>query len=134
MNGQREDVRRASAPLYRPLSQDGVRKIAEAAFEAPAKSGMSGYWPTALDAFGPAGAQVDTVSLTLRLPRSLVEDSAASNPSSITLRSGDGRRDAVLERGRVYFGTGAAAIFMFDLETGGGAGRPPPRTSSDTPA
>ena len=118
MKGRKGEGGGGAAPLYRPLSEDGVRKVAEAAFEVLAKSGMWVYSPTALEAFRSAGAQVDADGLTVRLPRSLVEDAIASNPSSVTLCSRDGRRDAVLERGRVHFGTGGTAIYVLDPETG----------------
>ena len=79
-----------SASYYRPLGENDVRKIADAAFRVLEKSGLLVYSPTALEAFKKAGASVDTTSKIVRLPRALVEDAIASNPSSITLYSRDG--------------------------------------------
>jgi trimethylamine--corrinoid protein Co-methyltransferase len=76
------------------------------------------YSPTALEAFKAAGAVVDGESRIVRLPRSLVEDCVASNPSSITLYSRDGLCDAVLEQNRVHYGTGGTAIYVLDPDTG----------------
>ena len=104
--------------LYRPLEDADVRRIAEAAFEVLAKSGMAVYSKTAFEAFKAAGAQADAEKQVVRLPRGLVEDAIASNPSSVTLYSRDGRHDAVLEKNRVHYGTGGTAIYVLDLDTG----------------
>ena len=106
------------ASWYRPLGESDVRRVADAAFEMLEKSGMVVYSPTAFEAFKAAGAVVDEESRIARLPRSLVEDCIASNPSSITLYSRDGKCDAVLEENRVHYGTGGTAIYVLDPETG----------------
>ncbi len=106
------------ASLYRPLREADVRRIAEAALEVLARSGMAVYSRTAFDAFRSAGAEADAETRIVRLPRGLVEDAIASNPSSITLYSRDGTCDAVLERNRVHYGTGGTAIFVLDPDTG----------------
>ena len=104
--------------LYRPLAEGDVTKIAEAAFEVLETSGMAVYSDTAMDALKAAGAKIDTENRIAKLPRSMVEDAVASNPSSITLHSRDGKTDAVLEKNRVHYGTGGTAIYVLDLETG----------------
>ena len=71
--------------LYRPLEDADVRRIAEAAFEVLATSGMAVYSRTAFEAFKAAGARTDADNKLVRLPRALVEDAIASNPSSVTL-------------------------------------------------
>jgi len=106
------------ASPYRPLGEDAVRKIADAALAVLAESGMAVYSATAFDAFRAAGAEVDAESRVVRLPRSLVEDAVDSNPSSITLFSRDGEHDVVLERDRVHYATGGTAIYVLDPETG----------------
>jgi len=107
-----------SASLYEPLSSSDIRKIADAAFQVLAESGMLVYSPTAFQAFESAGAETDPESRTVKLPRGLVEDAIASNPSSITLHSRDGESDAVLEKNRVHYGTGGTAIYVLDPDTG----------------
>jgi trimethylamine---corrinoid protein Co-methyltransferase len=106
------------ASPYRPLDESGVLKVADAAMEVLAKSGMAVYSDTAFEAFRAAGAQVDPDTRNVRLPRSLVEDAIDSNPSSITLFSRDGEHDAVLERDRVHYATGGTAIYVLDPDTG----------------
>ena len=104
--------------LYTPLDNNAVRRIADAAFEVLAKSGMAVYSPTAFEALRAAGADVDEETHIVRMPRSLVEDAIASTPSSITLYSRDGENDAVLESSRVHYSTGGTAIYVLDPETG----------------
>jgi len=79
---------------------------------------MAVHSDTAFEAFRSAGAEVDESSRVVRLPRSLVEDAVASNPSSITLYSRDGKSDAVLEKNRVHYATGGTAIYVLDPDTG----------------
>jgi len=106
------------ASPYRPLDEDGVRKIADAAMAVLAESGMAVYSDAALESLRSAGARVDAENRIVRLPRSLVEDAIDSNPSSITLFSRDGEHDAVLEGDRVHYATGGTAIYVLDPDTG----------------
>jgi trimethylamine--corrinoid protein Co-methyltransferase len=106
------------ASLYRPLSQGDVKKIIEAAYRVLEKSGMFVYSETARSVFKEAGAVVDKEQPLVRLPRALVEDAIASNPSSITLFSRDGSCNAVLEDSKVHFGTGGTAIYVLDPDSG----------------
>ena len=118
MNTPQHQTPGLEASLYRPLSEHDERKIAESAFEVLAKSGVAVYSDTALEAFKNAGANVDAATRIARVPRSLVEDAIASNPSSITLCSRNGEYDAVLEKNRVHYGTGGTAIYVLDPDTG----------------
>ncbi len=97
-----EVERDIAASLYRPLDENGLRRITEAAFEVLEKSGLAVYSPTGLAAFEAAGANVDPETRTAKLPRALVEDAIASNPSSITLYARDDVHHAVLENDRVH--------------------------------
>jgi trimethylamine--corrinoid protein Co-methyltransferase len=104
--------------LYKPLSAADVTQIANAAFEVLEKSGVAVYSEEALRAFEKIGADIDRETHVVKLSRALIEDAIASNPSSITLHSRDGRFDAVLEKNRVHYGTGGTAIYVLDPETG----------------
>jgi trimethylamine--corrinoid protein Co-methyltransferase len=104
--------------LYAPLNADDIKKIADTSLEVLSKSGMAVYSRTAMEAYKKAGAEVDEEKKVARLPRSMVEDAVASNPSSITLFSRDGEYDAVLEKNRVHYGTGGTAIYVLDPDTG----------------
>ena len=109
---------RLRSALYKPLDQKAVQKIAEAAFEVLEKSGFAVYSLSALDAFERAGAKVDRESKIVRLPRALVEDAVAANPSSVTLYGRDKENHVVLDRGSVHYGTGGTAIYVLDPDTG----------------
>jgi trimethylamine--corrinoid protein Co-methyltransferase len=104
--------------LYQPLADADVTKIADAAFRVLEESGMAVYSAEALEAFRAAGAVIDEDGSRARLPRGLVEDAIASNPSSVTLYSRDGEFDCVLESNRVHYGTGGTAIYVLDPDTG----------------
>ncbi len=103
--------------LYQPLDETALQKTAASAFEVLEKSGVAVYSDTAFEAFKKAGAIVDTRTRTVKLPKSLVEDSIDSNPSSITLYSRDRKTDIHLEKNRVHYGTGGTAIYVIDPDT-----------------
>jgi len=104
--------------LYAPLTQKEIDTITAEAMRVLAEAGMLVYSEKARSALRRAGASVDESSRLVKLPRALVEDAVASNPSSITLFSRDGECDAVLEDSRVHYGTGGTAIYVLDPETG----------------
>lgn len=106
------------ASLYKPLTECDVRKIADAAFRVLRESGLKVYSPTAFEAFKAAGALINEEARIVKLPKSLVLDAIASNPSSVALCARDGADDAVLERNRVHYGTGGTAIYVLDPRTG----------------
>jgi trimethylamine---corrinoid protein Co-methyltransferase len=107
-----------NASLYRPLSDSDVRAITEAAFDLLATSGTVVHSATAREALKAAGAELDEATHVVRLPRSLVEDAVASNPSSITLHARNDDYHAVLEKSRVHYGTGGTAIYVLDPDSG----------------
>ncbi|MFP4176071.1 MAG: trimethylamine methyltransferase family protein [Planctomycetota bacterium] len=104
--------------LYRPLSADDRRQVADSAFEVLETTGMAVYSDTAFEVLREAGAEVDGEDRRVRLPRSMVEDAIASTPSSLTLHSRDGNYDARLEQDRVHYGTGGTAIYVLDPDSG----------------
>ena len=107
-----------AASWYRPLTDADIRRISDAAFELLEKNGMAVYSPTAFEALETAGAECDREAQIVRLPRALVEDAVASNPSSVTLYGRDPKHHAVLEKDRVHYGTGGTAIYVLDPNTG----------------
>ena len=107
-----------SSSLYQPLYAPEVKKVADAAFRVLEESGMAVYSTVARDTLKRAGAVVDENTGLVKMPKSLVEDAIASNPSSITLYSRDGANDCVLEKNRVHYGTGGTAIYVLDPDSG----------------
>lgn len=108
----------APTPYYRPLTHDGLQQILDGAFRVLAERGVQVHSTLAQERLIAAGAHRDSDSGALRLPRTLVESAIHSNPSSVTLCSRDGSRDAVLEGSRVYHGTGGTAIYVLDPDSG----------------
>ncbi len=106
------------ASYYKPLSDGDVKTIAGEALRILEKSGMLVYSERAREAFKKNGAEVNDDTCLVKLPRGLVEDAVATNPSSVTLYSRNGKCDAVLEKNRVHFGTGGTAIYVLDPDTG----------------
>ncbi len=106
-----------SSTLYQPLQKSDVQRIADAAFDILARSGMAVYNRTARQRLRSAGAIVDEDTAVVRMPRAMVEDAVASNPSSITLHGRNGSPDVVLEKCRVHYGTGGTAIYVLDPDT-----------------
>jgi len=107
-----------ASSLYRPLTDDGVSRIAEAAVDVLSRSGMAVYSESAFEALRARGADVDVESRIVKMPRSMIEDAVDSNPSSITLFSRNGQFDQVLSANRVHYGTGGTAIYVLDPDTG----------------
>ncbi len=118
MSKSRHETPGLKSSLYQPLDEAGKKKIAEASFRVLEKAGVLVYSKMARDYFRKAGAEVNDAEQLVKLPRSLVEDTIASNPSSITLHSRDGKTDCVLEENRVHYGTGGTAIYVLDPDTG----------------
>ena len=116
MNGQQSEVYRSE--LYRPLTGEQLKKIADEALRVLEKGGMLVHTRTGREALRKAGARVDDSSGLVRFPRSLVEDAVASNPSSITLHARKPGYDVVLEKNRVHYGTGGTAIYVLDPDSG----------------
>jgi len=108
------------ASPYKPLTDAEVKMIADEAFRILEKSGMAVYTDEGFEALKKAGGKADESTRIIKLPRGVVEDAIASNPSSVTLyaRGGDSAFDAVLEKNRVHYGTGGTAIYVLDPDSG----------------
>ncbi|MGC9453251.1 MAG: trimethylamine methyltransferase family protein [Phycisphaerae bacterium] len=105
--------------LYKPLTDADVKRVADAALDVLARGGVAVYSPTAREAFKAAGAEVDSESNIVRLPRGLVEDAVASNPSSVTLYARNNEDyNAELTDSKVHYGTGGTALYVLDPDTG----------------
>jgi len=118
MNKERHREAGLNGSHYRPLRPADIGKISHAALEILEHSGMTVYSETAFRTLRRAGAKGDEGTRIVKFPRSMVEDAIASNPSSVTLYSRDGKHDAALEGSRVHYGTGGTAIYVLDGETG----------------
>ena len=102
------------ASHYRPLSEDQIDQIHQAALRLLERVGMEVHSERCVKAFKAAGAKVE--GKTVRIPRTAVERALASAPSSVTLYGRDEERHLCLEEDRVYLGTGGTVLQVLDLE------------------
>ncbi len=101
--------------LYRPLSQEGMERIHQAALDALEQIGLSEAPQSGIDYMTAAGAVLGDDG-RLRFPRALVEDTLARANRSVTLHGRDPLHDMQLSGTRVHFGTAGAAVHMVDVE------------------
>jgi trimethylamine---corrinoid protein Co-methyltransferase len=114
------DIKGLSGTQYRPLSEEQVKTIHDAALTILERIGFtfeSGLDET-LEMLEKAGAKIDHENTRIRFPRDLITGEAARAPRRVVLYSRDGRNDLDLTENRVHLGTGGAAIRILDLETG----------------
>jgi trimethylamine--corrinoid protein Co-methyltransferase len=103
---------------YKPLTDDQVQRIHEAALSILERTGVSVEEREALRLFKEAGASVDRDTSRVRISRSLVEDAVDWAPSRAVLAGRDPQWDMELEGAKVHIGTGGAALTVLELETG----------------
>ena len=115
-----DDVRpvRAGMPggQYKPLSEEGVRQIHEAALDALEQIGLSQAPPSGVEIMTAAGA-IQGDDGRLRFPRALVEDMLAVAARNITLHARDPKQDLHLSGTNVHYGTAGAAVHIVDPVT-----------------
>ena len=98
---------------FKPLSDDDIRRIHEAALTALEEIGLSEAPQSGIDVMTGAGAVLGDDG-RLRYPRALVEDMLAKAARGITLHGRDPAYDLDLSGTRVHFGTAGAAVHMVD--------------------
>jgi len=116
MARKRQPVKGLVGGQYKPLTDDQVQRIHQAALSILERTGVQVEEPEARRLFQEAGA--DVTDDRVRLPRSLVEDAVDWAPSRVVLAGRDPKWDLELEDARVHIGTGGAALTVLDLETG----------------
>lgn len=104
-----------SGGQYRPLTDEGVRRIHEAALDALEQIGVADAPPSGVEILTTAGAILGDDG-RLRFPRALVEDMLAVAARDLTLHGRDPAYDLELSGTRVHFGTAGAAVHVVDLE------------------
>ena len=101
---------------YKPLTQEGMARIHEAALEALEVIGLSQAPASGVEIMTRAGA-IQGDDGRLRFPRALVEDMLALAARDLTLFGRDPKHDLHLTGTNVHFGTAGAAVHIVDLET-----------------
>ena len=115
-----DDIRPIRAGMsggqYRPLTDEGVQRIHEAALDALETIGLSQAPESGVASMTAAGAILGDDG-RLRFPRALVEDMLAKAARGITLHGRDPKHDLCLEPDRVHYGTAGAAVNIVDPVT-----------------
>ncbi len=103
---------------YRPLADEGVRRIHDAALSVLERTGVEILESECRHILEQAGAKVDAARNRVFIPRQMVEAALKTVNRQVVLYSKDGQTDLHLRGKRVHLGTGGAAINILDLETG----------------
>ena len=101
---------------YKPLTQEGMARIHEAALDALEVIGLSQAPASGVEIMTRAGA-IQGDDGRLRFPRALVEDMLSVAARDLTLFGRDPKHDLHLTGTNVHFGTAGAAVHIVDLET-----------------
>jgi len=101
---------------YRPLTDEGVARIHQAALDALEMIGLANAPASGVAILTGAGA-IQGGDGRIRFPPALVEDMLAVAARGITLHGRDPKHDLRLEGSRVHFGTAGAAVHVVDVET-----------------
>jgi len=107
-----------SGGSFKPLTDDAIGKIHQAAMNIIEEVGFEVNSKTALDLFEKAGAKVDREMRRVRMPEKKVLEIISTAPSEITLCGQDEKHDMDLGKQRVYAGTGGTALYVYHPDTG----------------
>ncbi len=105
-----------SGGYYKPLSDDEILKIHEAALQVLEEVGMADAPPSGVEYMVKAGAILGDDG-RLRYPRKVVEDALAMAARNITLLGRDPAFNMELSGTKVHYGTAGAAVHMVDIKT-----------------
>ena len=100
---------------YKPLTDEGMSRINEAALDALETIGLADAPQSGIDAMVAVGAIYGDDG-RIRFPRSLVEDMLALTKRDVVLHARDPKHDLDLSGSRVHFGTAGAAVNIVDVE------------------
>jgi trimethylamine--corrinoid protein Co-methyltransferase len=104
-------------PRFRLLTEDQIEEIVSSSMELLERVGVEIHEETAVSILKKSGA-VSSDNLLVKIPSAMVRQALATAPNRIVLAGRDGKRQVVLEKDRVYFGTGSDCPFFLDYETG----------------
>jgi trimethylamine--corrinoid protein Co-methyltransferase len=103
--------------MFQILTADQIEQIYFAALDFLAVSGARILHSEALQLFEKSDAVVSDND-RVRIPASLVKQALQSCPSKAALTDRNGKRSIKLQKNEVAFGSGADAIFVYDLKSG----------------
>lgn len=100
---------------YKPLSENDIRRIHDAALDLLERLGFGNAPTTTVAACMKVGA-IHGADGRLRFPRAVVEHAIAIAGRNITLFGQDPRHDLLISGARVHYGTAGAAVHVVDVE------------------
>jgi trimethylamine---corrinoid protein Co-methyltransferase len=103
---------------YKPLSEAEVQRIHEAALTVLERTGVEVLESECRHILAEAGARVDETRNRVFIPRRMVEAALKLANHDVVLYSKDGQMDLHLRGRRVHLGTGGAAVYILDLDSG----------------
>ena len=113
----RTNMRTNASLQFGVLSTDQMEEILSAAVEVLERVGMRIHSDAGVALLTEAGATLDGDGL-VHVPGALVKQALGLAPGRIVLAGRDGARRVVLEKDRIYFGTGSDTPFTIDPATG----------------
>jgi len=113
----RVNYRENVTPCYQVLSEDQIEEILSGSLEVLERVGVKIHDEKAVELLKNEGAYT-TDGLLVKIPPFMVKRALTTSPGRIVLAGRDGRRDVVLEKDRIYFGTGSDCPFFVDPYTG----------------
>ena len=106
-----------SGGQYRPLTDEGVRKIHQSSLTLLSEIGVEVHSKLAFETFQKHGAVCDPSKKLVKLSKSMVEDAIAKAPKKVVLCGREEKHDLYCEGKNVYLGTGGTVLNVIDLET-----------------
>ncbi|MCK4858775.1 MAG: trimethylamine methyltransferase family protein, partial [candidate division Zixibacteria bacterium] len=98
------------------FTSDQCEELHLASLEVLDSVGVKVHEKEALDLLHSAGARIDTN--LVRIPAWMVQEALTTAPCRIPIGNRQGERVMLLEKGRIYFGTGSDTQTTFDIYNG----------------
>ncbi len=101
---------------YRPLTDQGMRKIHDSALTLLSDIGVEVHSKLAFDTFQTHGARCDASKKLVKISKSMAEDAIAKAPKKVVLCGREEKHDLYCEGKNVYLGTGGTVLNVIDLD------------------
>ncbi len=106
-----------ATPRYQVLAKDQIEEILSGSIEILERVGVKIHDEDVVELLKKGGAQT-TDGVLVKIPAFMVKKALLTAPGRIVLVGRDGKRNVVLEKDRVYFGTGSDCPFFIDPYNG----------------
>lgn len=98
------------------MSQDQFEELHLASLEVLDRIGVNVFEQESLDLLKKGGAAVNNERV--RIPAWMVKEALSSAPCRVPVADRQGKRSLLLEKRRIYYGTGSDCPYTIDIETG----------------